>query len=1083
MPSVTALDHIFSDHIFSDHIFSENIFSDYYSDDFQEVFYDVLLSGRLTCLKMDLPELSPRMFTVGEEPAAIRSISYHSDDTKLFKALCDCLTADEYEDLKASKLGVFIKFKELGFGWTSRLVHFILCFQLDIKKKFELWSLVVSQPVRFSLIEFEHLTGLNCDYIKDLENPRCEVTKEMAAFWEKMSVDLDTGPILILLFPSICKSVTALDHIFSDHIFSDNIFSDCLKMDLPELPLRMFTLGEEPAAIRSIRVEVGSVHQVQGAWLWLDFKADTFYSLFPAGHQSKKLLVSKQKNRSHFYEYSSSKSSEMLEVVWTIFLSEITFAKLRRRSVTAWDHIFSDHIFSDNIFSDCLKMDLPELPPRMFTLGEEPAAIRSILYHSDDTKLFKALCDCLTADEYEDLKASKLEVFIKFKELGFGWTSRLVHFILCFQLDIKKKFELWSLVVSQPVRFSLIEFEHLTGLNCDYIKDLENPRCEVTKEMAAFWEKMGVDLDTGPNLKSRLPNSAAGISVTAWDHIFSENIFSDSDEYEDLKASKLGVFIKFKGLGFGWTSKLVHFILCFQLDIKKKFELWSLVVSQPMRFSLIEFEHLTGLNCDYIEDLENPRCEVTKEMTAFWEKMGVDLDTGPRKKFSTATPASLARLVMDLEKFENYPWGRVTFKVLMDSLKAKDLTQTGYTVDGFIQVLQVWAYYAMPELDANYGSPINVNNFVQKDLDEMFPEWDGDVEDSAADNIIKVMFNDHGWKWTMDCWQVTSTNKVVKMEVSPVKTEVSPVKLESVVKEESSRPSRRRWRWIYFKSFLCAMNGKTKTMMRTWEQFEHLTGLNCDYIKDLENPRCEVTKEMAAFWEKMSVDLDTGPRKKFSTSTRASLARLVMDLEKFENYPWGRVAFKVLMDSLKAKDLTQTDRFHCCWLTRVAKDDTDVLSRLSTDSHRYSEGCEDGSESSEDGSDYSKSESVVKEESSRPRKKARKGSSVSAEAPAPGSDGFWMTKEQVERAFKDIYDAISDGFGTCLREIKLLGDRMGAVEKKVGITKKESSSNDLQLTTTSNPPKHVHEPGVSTKTSPKITEKRVTRQSVRKSQN
>ncbi|KAF3517853.1 hypothetical protein DY000_02064166 [Brassica cretica] len=364
-------------------------------------------------------------------------------------------------------------------------------------------------------------------------------------------------------------------------------------------------------------------------------------------------------------------------------------------SVTAWDQIFSNHIFSENIFSDyysddfqevfydvllsgrltCLKMDLPELPPRMFTVGEEPAAIRSISYHSDDTKLFKALCDCLRADEYEDLKALKLGVFIKFKELGFGWTSRLVHFILCFQLDIKKKFELWSLVVSQHVRFSLIEFEHLTGLNCDYIKDLENPRCEVTKEMAAFWEMVGVDLDTGPR-------------------------------------------------------------------------------------------YIGG------------------------------------KKFSTATRASLAKLV--------------------------------------------WAYYAMPKLSANYGSPvpdrpsplllaykggqgrricfksainiqINVNNFVQKDLDEMFPEWDGDVEDPAADNIIKVMFNDPGWKWTMDCWKVTV-----------------------------------------------------------------------------------------------------------------------------------------------------------------------------------------------------KSESVVKEESSRPRKKARKGSSVSAEAPAANSDDFGMTKEQIEKTFKDISDAISDGFGTCL---------------------------------------------------------------------
>ncbi|KAF3593626.1 hypothetical protein DY000_02020272 [Brassica cretica] len=368
------------------------------------------------------------------------------------------------------------------------------------------------------------------------------------------------------------------------------------------------------------------------------------------------------KNRNHFYEYSpskSSESSEMLEVVWTTYLSEISFAKFRRRSVTAWDHIFSDHIFSDNIFSDF--------------------------------------------DEYEDLKASKLGVFIKFKELGFGWTSRLVHFIFCFQLDIKKKFELWSLVVSQPVRFSLIEFEHLSGLNCDYIKDLENPRCEVTKEMAAFWEKMGVDLDTGSSIEQ----------IT--------EAFYRCDEWSRDDRKRLGYLAIYAG---------------------------------------------------YIEG----------------------------KKFSTATRASLARLVMDLENFENYPWGRVAFKVLMDSLKAKDFTQTGYTVDGFIQVIQVWAYYAMQELGANYGSPvrdrpsplllaykggqgrhkffksainrqINVNNFVQKDLDEMFPEWDGGIEDPAADNIIKVMFNDPGWKWTMDCWQVTGTHKVVKMEVSPVKNE------------------------------------------------------------------------------------------------------------------------------------------------------------------------------------------------------------------------------------------------------------------------------------------------------------------------
>ncbi|CAN7046508.1 unnamed protein product, partial [Brassica oleracea var. botrytis] len=112
---------------------------------------------------MDLPELSLRIHTLGEEPPAGKRISFHTHDSKLFATLRKALHDDEYEELKEQ-------------------VHYMLGFQLDIKKKYKLWSLVGPQPVRFSLLEFEHLTGLNCDYIEDLENPRCEVKKEMAAF-------------------------------------------------------------------------------------------------------------------------------------------------------------------------------------------------------------------------------------------------------------------------------------------------------------------------------------------------------------------------------------------------------------------------------------------------------------------------------------------------------------------------------------------------------------------------------------------------------------------------------------------------------------------------------------------------------------------------------------------------------------------------------------------------------------------------------------------------------------------------------------------------------------------------------------
>uniref|UniRef100_A0A0D3CFC3 DUF1985 domain-containing protein n=1 Tax=Brassica oleracea var. oleracea TaxID=109376 RepID=A0A0D3CFC3_BRAOL len=97
---------------------------------------------------MEMPELPRRIYTLGEEPPAVHMISYHTCWT-LHAALKKALHDDEYEELKESKLGVFIKFQELGFDWASRLVHYMLGFQLDIKKKYELWGLVGPEPVKF----------------------------------------------------------------------------------------------------------------------------------------------------------------------------------------------------------------------------------------------------------------------------------------------------------------------------------------------------------------------------------------------------------------------------------------------------------------------------------------------------------------------------------------------------------------------------------------------------------------------------------------------------------------------------------------------------------------------------------------------------------------------------------------------------------------------------------------------------------------------------------------------------------------------------------------------------------------------
>ena len=213
-------------------------------------------------------------------------------------------------------------------------------------------------------------------------------------------------------------------------------------------------------------------------------------------------------------------------------------------------------------------MDKLDFQQRLYTVGQEPFSTKSIAYYSDDSKLFHVLKEALEADEWEELKNSRLGVFLKFQEMKFGWASRLMHYILCFQLECKKKYELWRLVGVQPVRFSLHEFEEITGLNCRYVKNLENPLVEVTDDTKAFWGQMGVNFYQGPSIDELI---AACQMCRTW--------------------------------------------------------------SRDDRLHL-------GYRAIYAGFIEAPRT-------------------------SSPTRASIARLVMDIDAFEDYPWGRVAFKFLM----------------------------------------------------------------------------------------------------------------------------------------------------------------------------------------------------------------------------------------------------------------------------------------------------------------------------------------------------------------------------------------------------------------------------------
>ncbi|KAF8091803.1 hypothetical protein N665_0435s0003 [Sinapis alba] len=324
-------------------------------------------------------------------------------------------------------------------------------------------------------------------------------------------------------------------------------------------------------------------------------------------------------------------------------------------------------------------MDLPELLKRLFTLGEEPERVKSILYHTDDTKLFTANRGALDPDEYQELRDSTLGVFLKFKELKFSWASRLVHFMLYFKLDIKKK-------------------------------------CEVTEETIAFWQLLGVGIDAGPT-----------------------------------------------------TEQIIA--TC------KRCSEWS----RDDRMRLGYLAIFTG----FIEG----------------------------RKFSTVTRASLARLVMDLEEFENYPWGESCSRCGCTMLcQNSELSMViPYKTNRLhlcwlTMVAKDADLLKMPSKDRRLTRRLNckssvsrlsfcdVMNFLKKkDINEIWPKWDHNVEDKAADHIVEVMWNGNH-HWTMEWWEVAGTTlgSNQKFVVMYAKNEEGYVKEETTVKEERPRKKARK---------------------------------------------------------------------------------------------------------------------------------------------------------------------------------------------------------------------------------------------------------------------------------------------------
>ncbi|KAJ0244086.1 Ulp1 protease family [Hirschfeldia incana] len=296
------------------------------------------------------------------------------------------------------------------------------------------------------------------------------------------------------------------------------------------------------------------------------------------------------------------------------------------------------------------------------------------------------------------------------------------------------------------------------------------------------------------------------------------------DVWVELRESAVGVIIKLKELEYTWSAKSVHYFLVNQLAIQSSHEVWSLIENQPMRFSVYEFEDITGLNCDPFDTQE--QWNVAHE--DFWVEMKVPISEGPklnelqalfpslsnwpREKrvmvgllfllsigifgisSNSRIPLHLAKRVMDPAAFQRYPWGRVAFTSLVDSIKVVTYERKrSYTLCGCVHALLIWIYEFVQGLGEIYGhrieetevpllswlgsrprinfpkfcaqekknyQKIRVRNMIVKAMEDRYPKWDEDEPPPEdLDNMIVEILND---QLNDKFWDVVPPTKCLK---------------------------------------------------------------------------------------------------------------------------------------------------------------------------------------------------------------------------------------------------------------------------------------------------------------------------------
>ena len=193
------------------------------------------------------------------------------------------------------------------------------------------------------------------------------------------------------------------------------------------------------------------------------------------------------------------------------------------------------------------------------------------------------------------------------------------------------------------------------------------------------------------------------------------------------------------------------FLLSRQLEVANSDEIWVVLAGTPIRFSLREFKIVTGLPCGKYPKVQKKKKRGTggKQIPYYNTLFGLEEDVTVERVITMLTkrvvtdrdirlryaclalvdgfllPTSHypkiiknhAEMSEDLQGFLSYPWGRLSFEMMMTSIKEREVEQLATTcvaVQGLLFALQLVVLEAPPAIQE--GPPID--EVFRSDSDE-----------------------------------------------------------------------------------------------------------------------------------------------------------------------------------------------------------------------------------------------------------------------------------------------------------------------------------------------------------------------------